>query len=195
MVRAYNRHGREAGRVVQVTCDVDMEAEFLRLMRIAGIRKLEDNVDHLALVPDNPATHEERTKQTIAHLETSAAQWQWRSGTDAAKFDDTRTHFTNFLPVVQQMLCSTTGSKLVKCILASRLSCCNRRLQPERREEEARRMREQEREHRRIAALQGDWERGREERVAREQKEREGRGRGPTMVRMMRSKRGTDRKK
>lgn len=30
MVRGYNRHGREAGRLVKITCDVEVEALFLK---------------------------------------------------------------------------------------------------------------------------------------------------------------------
>lgn len=107
---------------------------MLRLIRRAGIRNLEENVYPLALLPDNPGTHEERKRQKIARLKTITAEWRRRA--DAAKFYDNRLHFTNLLPVAQ------------------------RRLQHERREEDAWRTREPEREDRRISALQGNGDRG-----------------------------------
>lgn len=54
MVRAYNQHGRESGRVAQVTCDREVEGEFLRLLRCPKIIQLPDTEDPLELLTDNP---------------------------------------------------------------------------------------------------------------------------------------------
>lgn len=59
MVRAYNRHGREAERIVQLTCAQDLEAEFVRCMRLAGIPELDESCEPLDLLPGNAATEEE----------------------------------------------------------------------------------------------------------------------------------------
>lgn len=74
MVRAYNRNGREAGRVRQLTCDLQVEAEFLRRMRLERM-KLPSDVDPLQLLPENPARGKERERLTREHLTTIKAQW------------------------------------------------------------------------------------------------------------------------
>lgn len=74
MVRAYNRHGREAGRVVQITCDRDVEAEFLRHTRRERIRILPPDVDRLELLPESLASGAEREKLTFHLLDTIMAK-------------------------------------------------------------------------------------------------------------------------
>lgn len=76
MVRAYDLHGRESGCVAQITCDTEMEADFLRLMRKARILILPQRVDPLELLPDNPATGTARKKVKLEHLVTIRSQWQ-----------------------------------------------------------------------------------------------------------------------
>lgn len=102
MEREENNHGQEAGIVVQITCDMEVEAEFLRIMRKANIRALDENVDTLPLLPNNTVTNEERTRPTIAHLETIVSKR--RTCADGAKFDATRQDFTDMLPSVHQRL-------------------------------------------------------------------------------------------
>lgn len=60
MVRSYNRHGCEAGRVVQITCDQDVETKFLRRMRLANIKQMEQDTEPLYLLPENPASVRDR---------------------------------------------------------------------------------------------------------------------------------------
>lgn len=62
--------------MVQITCDKEVVAEFLRLMRRANIRQLEQEADPLALLADNPAVGGDRERLKTAHLETIAAQWR-----------------------------------------------------------------------------------------------------------------------
>lgn len=102
MVRADNRHGRDAGRVVQISFDKDVEAEFLRLMGKANIRQLEHETDPRALLPDNRDTGGDQDKLTTAHLEMKTAQWMHCA--DAAKFEPTRLHFTCLIPRMTQRL-------------------------------------------------------------------------------------------
>lgn len=100
MVRAYNWHGHDAGRVVQIRCHREVEAAFLRLMRRANIPQMEANVDPIAVLPDNPAIGPDHDRLGMVHLETIAAQW--RRCEDAAKFEPTRSHFTYMIPTVTQ---------------------------------------------------------------------------------------------
>lgn len=102
MVRAYNPHGLEAGRVVQITCDVEVEPEFLRLMRMARICIIGSDVDPLALLQDIPAVGRARDSLTEAHLKTIGAQW--KRCAEAAKYEETRTHLTNHLPLVRTII-------------------------------------------------------------------------------------------
>lgn len=76
MVRAYNRHGRESGRVVQVTCDTEVVVEFLRLMRRACIYILPPGVDPVDMLPYNAAKGEERISLLYEHLAAIHAQWK-----------------------------------------------------------------------------------------------------------------------
>lgn len=102
MVRAYNRHGREAQRVVQITCDRVIEAEFLRQMRMANIEILPSEVDPLELLPDNPATCQDRIRLTREHQQDINAQW--RQCSEAEKNEHTRKHFKTMIPDISQRI-------------------------------------------------------------------------------------------
>lgn len=102
MEMAYHQQGQEARELVQMTCDIEMEAEFLRLMLRASIRMVDDNMDPDTPLPDNLVIGEEIWRQPIAHLETISAQG--RRCTDAARFDATRQRFTGIIPKINQRL-------------------------------------------------------------------------------------------
>lgn len=75
MMRSYNRHGREQGKIAQVTCDAEVEEEFLAAMRKERIPKLPASYDPLNLTEDHPARGEERR-----WIETDHGNWYWCSG-------------------------------------------------------------------------------------------------------------------
>lgn len=103
MVKSYNRHGREAGRVVQSTCDREVEGEFLRRMRSARIRIHPPDVDPLELLPENHAPSPERERLTCDHLNTIKAQW-CQCADAVKKNEHTRRHFTELLPTIEARL-------------------------------------------------------------------------------------------
>lgn len=70
IVRASNRERSEAGRVVQIAFDCDVEMELLCLMRLARIRILAPDPDPLCLLHENPARCTERQRITREHLKT-----------------------------------------------------------------------------------------------------------------------------
>lgn len=89
MVRAYKRDGRKAGRVLKMTCDLDVNVEILRIMRRASIWILEADVERLKLLPDNPAVGEDRTRLNIAHMVEAGTKMEtkWSDLRKRAKTD------------------------------------------------------------------------------------------------------------
>lgn len=65
MVHTYNRHSHEAGSIEQMTCDVEVEAEFLRMMRTATIRIVGAEEEPLKLLQENHATYKARESLTL----------------------------------------------------------------------------------------------------------------------------------
>lgn len=102
MVRAYNQHGRESGTVAQKTCDMEMEAEFLQLIRFANIKMLPGATDLFALLPDNPNSREERKR--LEHDNLISTRSQWRQCAEAAKNASTIQHYTGLIPQIQAMI-------------------------------------------------------------------------------------------
>lgn len=109
MVRSYNRHGCEAYRVVQITCDREVEPEFLRRMRRARILSLPPDVDPLELLPANPACGPEREKLTREHLDTRKAQW--KQCAEAGKNEHTRRHFFDMMPMIKERIVRAEADK------------------------------------------------------------------------------------
>lgn len=68
MVSAYNPHGIEASRVVQITYGQELVPKVLPLMRFAWIRPIEGDTDPLELLAGNPATGSAREALTLEHL-------------------------------------------------------------------------------------------------------------------------------
>lgn len=99
MVRAYNQHGREAGRIVQLTSNREIEGEFLRRMRLARVRILPRDIYPFELLSENTASGVGREKLTSEHLLTIKAQWIQCA--KAGKKGDTRAHFTALIPSIE----------------------------------------------------------------------------------------------
>lgn len=73
-VRTYSRHGHEDGRVVQITCDEDVESNLLRLMRHANIRQLDQKYDMFTLLTEKTAIGTDMYKISTAHIEAITGQ-------------------------------------------------------------------------------------------------------------------------
>lgn len=73
MVKTCNIHCREAGRVVQITCEVNVQKEFLRLISVAQIRKTEAGTDLQELFTENPASREPYGRTTDENRSKMAA--------------------------------------------------------------------------------------------------------------------------
>lgn len=61
MVRAYSRYGSQAIRVVEITCNQNIEAEFLSWFRCGQIRLIDKEAASVVLLGDNPAAGQDKT--------------------------------------------------------------------------------------------------------------------------------------
>lgn len=67
MMRAYKRHGKERDKMVQITCDMEVEGEFLAAMQKERIKELPPSYDAMRLTADHPARGEETEMIEAAH--------------------------------------------------------------------------------------------------------------------------------
>lgn len=74
MLRSYNRHGREQNKVVQLTCDAEVEKDFLIAMIRERIQQLPWSYDSMRLTLDHPTRGEGRWCIERYHAELVLSQ-------------------------------------------------------------------------------------------------------------------------
>lgn len=95
MVRSYTRDGREHEKVVQVTCDEEVEIDLLKAMKKERIRQLQIDYQPLKLTSDHPVRGAERRRIEGYHVKLVLTQWRRAAG--AAGIRSTREHFARLV--------------------------------------------------------------------------------------------------
>lgn len=76
MTCSYNRSSRrEQDKILQVTCDAVVEAEFLAAIRREKIAKLPASYEQMKLTPHHPARGDERQRLEANHPRKVVLKW------------------------------------------------------------------------------------------------------------------------
>lgn len=94
MMREYKRLGKEQHNLVQITCDQEVEADFLAEMNRERIKQLPPSCDPIRLKADHTVQGAERAKQETEHGKQVYTQWRRSAGMSG--LGATRDHFNKW---------------------------------------------------------------------------------------------------
>lgn len=102
VIISYNRHGREQRKVLQVTCDANVQADFLVAMKREKIQRLPPSYISLKLTTDHLARVEELRRLEINHMKQVCLQWRRPAG--ASGLRATREHFATLVVKAEKIV-------------------------------------------------------------------------------------------